>query len=101
MRQECSSWGTRRGVLGGAVLFLLEDRVGDQVRFERDTPPVLRPPIDSARELRMSEELQAAVSPTALQQEVADRFGLLPNFFQLGPDTPEITRNLWGFAKFG
>lgn len=49
----------------------------------------------------MGEELRATVCPTALQQEVADRFGLLPNFFQLGPDTPEITGNLWGFAKFG
>ena len=36
----------------------------------------------------------------ALQEQVRDRFGVLPNFFQLAPDTPEITANLWGFAKF-
>ena len=28
------------------------------------------------------------------------RFGVLPNFFRLAPETPEITANLWGFAKF-
>ena len=36
-----------------------------------------------------------------LQAEVRDRFGVLPNFFCLGGDAPEITENLWGFAKFG
>jgi hypothetical protein len=35
-----------------------------------------------------------------LQAEVGDRFGVLPNFFCLGGDAPEITANLWGFAKF-
>ena len=30
----------------------------------------------------------------------AGRFGVLPNFFRLAPETPEITANLWGFAKF-
>jgi DNA-binding NarL/FixJ family response regulator len=34
-----------------------------------------------------------------LQREVAERFGVMPNFFQLSPETPEITANLWGFAK--
>jgi signal transduction histidine kinase/ActR/RegA family two-component response regulator len=38
---------------------------------------------------------------SALQSEVAERFGVLPNFFRLAPETPEITANLWGFAKFG
>jgi hypothetical protein len=37
----------------------------------------------------------------ALQHEVADRFGVLPNFFCLAPEAPEITANLWGFARFG
>ena len=36
-----------------------------------------------------------------LHAEVRDRFGVLPNFFRLAPDTPEITANLWGFARFG
>ena len=39
------------------------------------------------------------VSP--LHGEVADRFGVLPNFFRLAPEAPAITENLWGFAKFG
>jgi len=38
---------------------------------------------------------------SALQQEVTDRFGVLPNFFCLASESPEITANLWGFAKFG
>jgi PAS domain S-box-containing protein len=36
---------------------------------------------------------------TELQQRIQDRFGLLPNFFQLSPETPEITEKLWGFAQ--
>ena len=41
-------------------------------------------------------------SPTtsSLHAEVEDRFGVLPNFFCLGGDAPEITTNLWGFAQF-
>ncbi len=39
-------------------------------------------------------------STGALQDEVRERFGVLPNFFRLAPETPEITANLWGFAKF-
>ncbi len=35
-----------------------------------------------------------------LEIEVEKRFGVLPNFFCLSPETPEITANLWGFAKF-
>jgi PAS domain S-box-containing protein len=33
------------------------------------------------------------------QQRVTERFGVLPNFFQLSPETPEITEKLWGFAE--
>jgi signal transduction histidine kinase/ActR/RegA family two-component response regulator len=33
--------------------------------------------------------------------EVRQRFGVLPNFFRLAPENPEITQNLWGFARFG
>ena len=39
-------------------------------------------------------------SERKLQEEVRARFGVLPNFFRLAPETPEITANLWGFAKF-
>jgi PAS domain S-box-containing protein len=34
-----------------------------------------------------------------LQRRVHDRFGVLPNFFRLSPETPEITEKLWGFAE--
>ena len=37
---------------------------------------------------------------SALQAEVKNRFGVLPNFFCLGGDAPEITTNLWVFAQF-
>ena len=36
-----------------------------------------------------------------LHAEVKNRFGVLPNFFRLVPDAPEVMTNLWGFAKFG
>ena len=35
-----------------------------------------------------------------LEQDVAARFGVLPNFFRLTEGDPEITENMWGFAKF-
>jgi PAS domain S-box-containing protein len=34
-----------------------------------------------------------------LHAQVRERFGVLPNFFQLAPETPEITANLWGFTQ--
>src|SRR6476620_7450853 len=34
-----------------------------------------------------------------LANRVERRFGLLPNFFRLAPETPEITEKLWGFAQ--
>lgn len=37
---------------------------------------------------------------TPLEKDVQERFGVLPNFFRLTPENPEITENLWGFAKF-
>jgi len=35
----------------------------------------------------------------SLRQEVASRFGLVPNFFLSAPDAPEIVERLWDFAK--
>ncbi len=35
-----------------------------------------------------------------LQSQVEKRFGVLPNFFRLAPENPEITAKLWGFASF-
>jgi hypothetical protein len=34
-----------------------------------------------------------------LEKRVEERFGVLPNFFCLAPETPEITEKLWGFAQ--
>jgi PAS domain S-box-containing protein len=34
-----------------------------------------------------------------LQEHVNERFGVVPNFFRLSPETPEITEKLWGFAQ--
>lgn len=34
-----------------------------------------------------------------LHARVKERFGILPNFFRLTPETPEITANLWGFTQ--
>jgi PAS domain S-box-containing protein len=34
-----------------------------------------------------------------LQRRVHERFGVLPNFFRLSPEIPEITEKLWGFAQ--
>ena len=36
---------------------------------------------------------------TELGKRVEGRFGILPNFFRLAPETPEITEKLWGFAQ--
>jgi PAS domain S-box-containing protein len=34
-----------------------------------------------------------------LSNRVEGRLGVLPNFFRLAPETPEITEKLWGFAQ--
>jgi PAS domain S-box-containing protein len=34
-----------------------------------------------------------------LANHVEERFGVLPNFFRLAPEAPEITEKLWGFAQ--
>ena len=43
----------------------------------------------------------ASTGGTALNlgSRVENRFGVLPNFFCLAPETPEITEKLWGFAQ--
>ncbi len=35
-----------------------------------------------------------------LENEIEKRFGVLPNFFGLASSDPQITANLWGFARF-
>jgi PAS domain S-box-containing protein len=50
----------------------------------------------------MSKETNSASTGTAtleLEKRVEKRFGVLPNFFRLAPETPEITEKLWGFAQ--
>jgi PAS domain S-box-containing protein len=41
----------------------------------------------------------ASTTASKLQRRVRERFGVLPNFFRLSPETPEITEKLWGFAQ--
>src|SRR6202163_2415330 len=49
----------------------------------------------------MASDNAQSTSTTApdLQRRVTERFGVLPNFFRLSPETPEITEKLWGFAE--
>ena len=50
----------------------------------------------------MSGENSAASAARAkeeMRKRVEGRFGLLPNFFRLAPETPEITEKMWGFAQ--
>jgi PAS domain S-box-containing protein len=49
----------------------------------------------------MASDNAQSASTTApdLQRRVHERFGVLPNFFRLSPETPEITEKLWGFAE--
>src|SRR5882762_9736629 len=43
-------------------------------------------------------ESVASTTPE-LENRVEERFGVLPKFFCLAPETPEITERLWGFAQ--
>lgn len=36
----------------------------------------------------------------SLHAEIEGRLGVLPNFFRLASEAPEVSENLWGFAKF-
>lgn len=37
---------------------------------------------------------------TPFHERVRSRFGVLPNFFRLAPETPEVAESMWGFALF-
>src|ERR1700736_4595108 len=50
------------------------------------------------RERRIPSE-SGGNAASELQNRVKERFGVLPNFFRLAPETPEITEKLWGFAQ--
>jgi hypothetical protein len=45
------------------------------------------------------EETATSKDSRDLRARAQERFGLLPNFFRLSPETPEITEKLWGFAE--
>jgi hypothetical protein len=34
-----------------------------------------------------------------LEIEIKERFGVLPNFFRLSPEIPQITANLWQYSR--
>jgi PAS domain S-box-containing protein len=38
-------------------------------------------------------------SASDLKKRVAERLGVLPNFFCLAPETPEVTERMWGVAE--
>ena len=46
-----------------------------------------------------SKDKSAGNTVVELENSVEQRFGVLPNFFRLVPETPEITEKLWGFAQ--
>jgi PAS domain S-box-containing protein len=51
------------------------------------------------REASLERDEQARNAPSDLEKQIEERFGVLPNFFRLASETPEITEKLWGFAQ--
>ena len=49
--------------------------------------------------MKSNNSQSSSTSVPELQRRVSERFGMLPNFFRLSPETPEITEKLWGFAQ--
>ena len=49
--------------------------------------------------MKSNSSQSASWAAQAVERRVNDRFGVLPNFFRLSPETPEITEKLWGFAQ--
>jgi PAS domain S-box-containing protein len=49
--------------------------------------------------MKSNNSQSASRAAQELRRRVNDRFGVLPNFFRLSPETPEITEKLWGFAQ--
>jgi PAS domain S-box-containing protein len=49
--------------------------------------------------MKSNNSQSADTAAQELQRRVNERFGVLPNFFRLSPETPEITEKLWGFAE--
>ena len=53
-----------------------------------------------SKDVKNAKRQVASRQRDGVQAEVQQRFGVLPNFFALTPDNPEITAALWGFARF-
>jgi hypothetical protein len=49
--------------------------------------------------MKSSNSQSESTAAQELQRRVNERFGVLPNFVRLSPETPEITEKLWGFAQ--
>jgi hypothetical protein len=49
--------------------------------------------------MKSNNSQSASTATQELQRRVSERFGVLPNFFRLSPETPEISEKLWGFAQ--
>jgi PAS domain S-box-containing protein len=49
--------------------------------------------------MKSSNSQSESTAAQELQRRVHERFGVLPNFFRLSAETPEITEKLWGFAE--
>ena len=49
--------------------------------------------------MRFDDPQSASTAARELQRRVNERFGVVPNFFRLSSETPEITEKLWGFAQ--
>ncbi len=76
---------------------------GDTLSLPKSEAKYLQVKNFSAGASRLRKEKRRASArskPGALEAQVQRRFGVLPNFFRLAPENPEITANLWGFACF-
>jgi PAS domain S-box-containing protein len=58
------------------------------------------PSTDAGGIFQTAESQQRHDGLSALHTEIEQRFELLPNFFRLAPESPEITAHLWSFARF-
>jgi signal transduction histidine kinase len=61
------------------------------LEFAKETKRLTPNEVASSEGVRVAPRLHA---------EIESRFGVLPNFFRLAPESPEITANLWDFARF-
>jgi hypothetical protein len=53
------------------------------------------------RRLTEETDCRRPITISLFHGEVRHRLGMVPNFFLLAPNNPDIAQNLWGFARFG